>query len=439
MRIRSSVIICSLSIGLPLLAGIVVPSVLGPTPAYAQPADPVTTLARERFNEGVKAYDGGRYEEARSLFLQAYSLKRHPAVLLNLGQAELKSGHAVEGGNHLQQFLREDRAATPDQIDAAKNGIADARKRAAHVIVIADVDGAAVAIDGLAVGITPLFDPVFVEPGEHTVTATMQGRTATSKTNATRGSASPVTLSLQALGVVPTAQPQPPPLPPPPPPPTSTAGQPPPLATTPAPYPYPPATGYAPYSTATGPTPMPTAYRPEAPSEGREPFFKWFADKPLEWVFTGIGGLGLVGTIGFGVASGSAKSATDKVTQDITDEVNRNKSNPKADGYLSAGWYNPDTGAAQPCGNKDDPSTAHPHYRDACSTLRDNMKTYNTDVALAIVSAVLLAGGATADVVYYFVDTAPSNKPSAKSRGPVFAVTPVLSPTEQGLGILGRF
>src|SRR5262245_55943067 len=63
--------------------------------ALAQPAasDPVTEAARIKYQEGVKAYEAGKYEDARSAFLQAYALKRVPAVLLNLGQSEIKSGH----------------------------------------------------------------------------------------------------------------------------------------------------------------------------------------------------------------------------------------------------------------------------------------------------------------------------------------------------------
>ncbi|MBW2459992.1 MAG: hypothetical protein JRI68_36230 [Deltaproteobacteria bacterium] len=72
---------------------------LAPREAHAQ--DNVTKLAREKFIEGVEAYDKGRFEQARALFLQAYALKRHPAVLLNLGQSELKAGYVEVGGNHL--------------------------------------------------------------------------------------------------------------------------------------------------------------------------------------------------------------------------------------------------------------------------------------------------------------------------------------------------
>src|SRR5690348_14418208 len=71
--------------------------------AHAQGAPPVndsvTVVARQRYTEGVAAYDAGRYEDARSAFLQAYALKRHPAVLLNLGQSELRSNHPEDAGN----------------------------------------------------------------------------------------------------------------------------------------------------------------------------------------------------------------------------------------------------------------------------------------------------------------------------------------------------
>ena len=52
-------------------------------PARAQTAadDPTTEMARARFKEGVGFYDKGQFEQARASFLQAYALKKHPAVL----------------------------------------------------------------------------------------------------------------------------------------------------------------------------------------------------------------------------------------------------------------------------------------------------------------------------------------------------------------------
>src|SRR5262245_710202 len=103
MRIRASGIALILCLAAEHGAG----HEVGLGTAWAQGADAVTEVARQRYEEGVKAYDAGRFEDARSAFLQAYALKRHPAVLLNLGLSEIKSKYPEDGGNHLQQFLRE--------------------------------------------------------------------------------------------------------------------------------------------------------------------------------------------------------------------------------------------------------------------------------------------------------------------------------------------
>src|SRR5512138_3004452 len=75
--------------------------------AFAQADDPITKQARARFQEGVDYFDKGNFESARASFLQAYALKKHPAVLLNLAQSCLKSNHALEAATYFKQYLRE--------------------------------------------------------------------------------------------------------------------------------------------------------------------------------------------------------------------------------------------------------------------------------------------------------------------------------------------
>src|SRR5579885_1111919 len=80
-----------------------------PRVASAQGAqdDALTKAARARFPEGVDAFDKGNYEAARASFKQAYALKQHPAVLLNLAQSSLKSGHYLEAAKFFQQYLND--------------------------------------------------------------------------------------------------------------------------------------------------------------------------------------------------------------------------------------------------------------------------------------------------------------------------------------------
>ncbi|WP_155798595.1 hypothetical protein, partial [Sorangium cellulosum] len=171
--------------------------------SFAQSSDPVTEVARQRYEDGVKAYDAGRFEDARTAFRQVYTLKQHPAVLLNLGQSELRSNHLEDAGNHLQQFLREHTTATPEQRAAAEKAIADVKRRTGFIVVVADANGADISIDGTLVGKAPLPDPVFVTPGKHTLFATYQDRSATTQVDAKIGAATPATLTLGTTGAAP--------------------------------------------------------------------------------------------------------------------------------------------------------------------------------------------------------------------------------------------
>src|SRR5262250_1994004 len=85
------------------------------TLAQAPAEDATTVMARARFKEGVEFYDKGEYEQARASFLQAYALKRHPAVLLNLAWSCLKSGHPLEAEKYFKQFLAEGKDITDKQ------------------------------------------------------------------------------------------------------------------------------------------------------------------------------------------------------------------------------------------------------------------------------------------------------------------------------------
>ena len=88
--------------------------------AQAQSDETATSMARERFKEGVQYFDQKQYDRARVAFLQAFALKRHPAVLLNLAQSELRSGHEADAAKHFSMFLRESKDATAAEREGAE-------------------------------------------------------------------------------------------------------------------------------------------------------------------------------------------------------------------------------------------------------------------------------------------------------------------------------
>ena len=142
-----------------------------PAPVWAQaaPADDATTaMARARFKEGVEFYDKGEFEQARASFLQAYALKNHPAVLLNLAWSCLKSGHVLEAERNFKKFLAEGKEITDKQRADANDGLTQSRAKLGH-IEIAATPGTEVTVDGEKVGTAPLSEPISVEAGAHTV------------------------------------------------------------------------------------------------------------------------------------------------------------------------------------------------------------------------------------------------------------------------------
>src|SRR5271165_636220 len=105
--------------------------------AQAPADDPTTAMARARFKEGVDFYDRGEFEQARASFLQAYALKKHPAVLLNLAWSCLKSGHALEAERYFKQFLAEGKESTDKQRADANDGVNQSRSKIGRIEAVA--------------------------------------------------------------------------------------------------------------------------------------------------------------------------------------------------------------------------------------------------------------------------------------------------------------
>ena len=141
-------------------------------PASAQSAaeDPTTAMARSRFKEGVDFFDKGSFEQARASFLpEAYALKKHPGVLINLAWSCLKSGHVLEGERYFKEFLSEGgKDITDKQRADANDGLNQSNAKLGRIEVVATA-GTDVTIDGDHAGTAPLADAVYVESGAHTV------------------------------------------------------------------------------------------------------------------------------------------------------------------------------------------------------------------------------------------------------------------------------
>src|SRR5688572_5832790 len=181
---------------------------LGLGEAHAQ-GDGETEVARQRFQEGVQHYDRQDYEKARLAFLQAYLLKPHPAVLLNLAQSELRAGRHAEAAENFAKYIRQN--PTAPAMEHAKAGFEEARQRVTELNVQVNASGAAVSVDGAEVGRTPLPNVVYLMPGRHTVLARKGSASAERVLDAVAGRREYIVLELRegfaaAPAVVPTSE-----------------------------------------------------------------------------------------------------------------------------------------------------------------------------------------------------------------------------------------
>jgi hypothetical protein len=165
--------------------------------------DAATDDAKKRFQEGIKFFDERQYERARVAFLQAYALKRHPDILLNVAQCEVAGGRPLEASWHLRDFLRDPATSThPKRVDAERS-LAEVRSKLGRIQVRVDVNGANIFVDDTPFGVSPLPEAIDVAPGGHLVEARINKGEVVSRTvNAPAGQTVVVELP---LGVSPAA------------------------------------------------------------------------------------------------------------------------------------------------------------------------------------------------------------------------------------------
>jgi hypothetical protein len=361
-------------------------------PARAEDDSTTTAAARERFKEGVTYFDQKQYEKARAAFVQAYALKKHPAVLLNLAHSELRSNHERDAAQHFAQYLREAGDASPEQRDAAQQGLTSAKIAVAEITVVTDAE-AEVLVDGATQGSAPLVGSLFLDPGAHTLQAKKGDKVVTLNLTAKAGETREVKLKLTAdLAPVAAAKPA-----------AGAAQQPPPTE----------ASGSA--------TAEPSHHG------GREPFFHWLLTKPAGVISGGATVLLGGGAVGFAIASSMSYAEADDIAGQIDERAAKDD--------VSTQGICTDPAAVLGPGSEAEAA----RFRDACAHRQDAVDrgdSYKTVATFAGVGAGVMA--ATTVVLYFVTAEREGAAPSALARSRL-AVVPWIEHGKGGLTISGRF
>jgi hypothetical protein len=138
----------------------------------AQPEDPNVVRARELFKLGVDAYDRGSYTEALQSFQQAYQLRPHPAVRVNIANCYDKLDRPAEAIQNFEQFLGSG-AGTPKQQEEVVKALAQLRKRVGRLVLRVTPEGAKIVIDGAEPLRAPVAEVVILKIGRHQVMASL--------------------------------------------------------------------------------------------------------------------------------------------------------------------------------------------------------------------------------------------------------------------------
>ena len=377
--------------------------VLLPAPALAQ--DDVTlTMARERFKEGVGYFDKKDFAKARVAFLQAYALKKHPAVLLNLAQSELRSGHEADAAKHFAQYLREHQDATEAERQGADTGLTAAKALVGEVALDVDATGAEVYVDGDLEGQAPLPGSVYLTPGSHELQARKDGKTVSGTVNAVAGQSTTLRLTL----------------------------------TRPANKPAGP-TPEAPPPEASGEPPVETA------ASSRQAFFPWLTHTPGAMIGVGLTGAGLIGGGAFVFSFRSSYSAADSVAAKIADKAVNTDGKVDANGKPTStgACTNPEAWLAT-SNNWKNKTVAERQGRAAeyvanCNKYTSNVKSGDTFKTLAIVSFAVAGAAAVGTIVYYFADSKQVGSAAARASKRRVMVLPVYQPGFAGGLVSGTF
>lgn len=172
---------------------------------------------------------------------------------------------------------------------------------------------------------------------------------------------------------------------------------------------------------------------PDTVTGTRQPFFTWYKNKPIAWVGTGVTavglGLGIGGSIGMGITSGKADQHAAEIKAFAATDAKTN------------------FGANPPCGSTEVSGSDIQGYESACDTLRKDLADYDKNKIVTAVGWSLFGVGAIGTAIYAYVDwysakpaattTAPANGRAIQPR--IIAVTPTVTTSYQGLGVVGSF
>jgi len=169
-------------------------------PPAATSIEVASARADELAHQGNDLALKHNWTDAEKLFRQAWTLKQSYDIGGNLGIAELALSKYADAAEHLAFALKRFPAnGKTGHRELLHEKLEQAKEHVGALAIKVSAPGAEVFVDGKRLGLAPLADLVFVEPGARTIEARLQGyETATETVTVMKGGSSDLALTLRA-------------------------------------------------------------------------------------------------------------------------------------------------------------------------------------------------------------------------------------------------
>jgi hypothetical protein len=143
--------------------------VAGPK-AWAQTKDEKLEKAKVHFNRAIKYFNEGNYKDALIDFEASYTYRPHWKLKFNMAWCHYQLSHIVKAATLLSEFLKEGGDSIKDEDrEKAQQVLSDLKTKLATLILMGEIEGAKIEIDGHVLGGVEEGEEIFLEPGKHEV------------------------------------------------------------------------------------------------------------------------------------------------------------------------------------------------------------------------------------------------------------------------------
>jgi hypothetical protein len=180
---RRTCVACSDRVRDTVIAVVTAPCLIATRPARAQPrhaksAAKHTAVDDPKLSAGMALFDARELEKAATEFERVYGSAKEPRALYWQARALQASGHLAAALRAYTKYVREAGPSTVQTRGVEVLGAMQTLTMQVAVVTVSAPEGSTISVDDVVVGKTPLTEPLYVDPGKHTIAATRGTATA---------------------------------------------------------------------------------------------------------------------------------------------------------------------------------------------------------------------------------------------------------------------